>query len=112
MKMSLCQIIAIVLTFGLVFTSGIAPTLDLVYAHSFETIPEWTQVGTETFYEKTTTTKPDGTIIVTETPKGTKPVYGYRDKTVPVGAHKHWYDYAISIAVAAVPIAVALLEKD
>ena len=110
MKMSLCQIIAIVLTVGLVFTSGIAPTLDLAYAHSFETIREWTQVGTETDYETTTTKKPDGTIIIVKTPKGTKPVYDYVDKTVPVPAHKHWYDYALSVAAVAVPIAVALLS--
>ena len=112
MKVSLCQIIAIVCIIGLLFTSGIAPTLDLAYAHTFETIQEWTQVGTETTYETTTTTQPDGTVIVKKTPKGTKPVYDYVDKTVPIPAHKHWWEYAISIAIAAAPIVIELLKDD
>lgn len=113
--MSLCQITAIVLTLGLVFTSGIAPTLDLAYAHDFETIREYGVIRKDPVYDTVETKNPDGSVTVTKTFKGTVDVHGYYDKTVPVGAHKHWYDYAISvasIAVAAAPIVISLLADD
>lgn len=111
MKVSLCQIIAIVLTVGLVFTSGIAPTLNLAYAHSFETIQSWEVIREDPIFSKTTTTTDDVT-VVTEKLVGVKKVYGYVDKTVPVGAHNHWYDYVISVAIAATPAVIALLASD
>lgn len=48
MKFSVCQIFAIVLIFGLLFTSAIAPTLPLAIAHTeYETITTQKEVMRE-----------------------------------------------------------------
>ena len=81
-------------------------------AHSTVTVREYIKTGTVPDYDITVSITLAGTLNITRKRVGTRDVYGYVDKVIALGSHKHWYDYAYSAAIAATPVILGAWLRD